>query len=99
MLADYSLIDSEAREIGGLIDRYEQTPASDETSGKWAQEAWATLIRTHGSADAASAALADAQKLIKRDPRVAAILNATRLGNHPRIVLKAVALAKSEKGK
>jgi hypothetical protein len=77
---------------------YGASPPDAETEGKWANESWSALVRQHGQKEA-NALLADAQKLVARDPRVKALLEITRLGSPSKIVAKLVALARSEKGR
>lgn len=98
MLADFSLNSTEAKEVVSMMDHYGANPPDEETQGKWAQESWGALVRQYGAKDA-NAMLADAQKLVARDPRVKALLEVTRLGNHPKLVAKLVALARTEKGR
>lgn len=97
MLADWQLRDEEARSVVQEIDKYSVSPPDEETAVAWAQESWNALVRQYGVE--AEARLIDAKKLIARDPRVQALLNATKLGNNVRYVKKAVELARSEKAK
>lgn len=98
MLADFQFDHREAREVVRMVDTYAVTPPDAETEGRWANEAWTALVRQHGAKEA-NVMLLDAQKLVARDPRVKAILEATRLGNHPVLVAKLVSLARSERGR
>jgi hypothetical protein len=98
ILSDFQFTTGEAKEVVSLVDRYAVAPPDEATAAAWASESWDALVRQHGQREA-NAMLADAQKLVARDPRVKLILEKTGLGNHPKLVQKLVSLARSEKGR
>jgi hypothetical protein len=75
------------------------TKAPDEaTQREWATNAHQQLVQLHGEGGTKEA-LALAQQLAKRDPRVASMLEATGLGNHPEIVRLFVSRAQEERAR
>ena len=69
---------------------------SEEVRAQWANDASEQLRRQYGE-QGAQEALADANKLIARDPRLAAWLEKSGLGNHPAYVKAAVELARQQR--
>jgi len=69
---------------------------SEETRAQWATDAAEQLRRQYGE-DGAREALADANRMIARDPRLKVWLEKSGLGNHPAYVRAAVELARSQR--
>lgn len=95
--ADMGFSSPEANEVHGLIKQHAAAPADAATRSTWAREAEDQLRRTYG--DSAPQALADARKLVQRDPRALALLQATGLGSNPRVVELLARQARSERGR
>ena len=94
VFADWRASSQDARELVAAAERLKELPTEATLKG-WENEALGELRRTYG-ADANSA-LADAQKLVARDPRVAAFLDAFGLGSHPQVVSTLARLARQQK--
>lgn len=80
-------------EAAGLV-RLAMLDPDEATVSGWQGDARDALIREFG--DDASAALDDAKLLIARDPRLANFLDASGLGSHPEVVLKAAHIARAQ---
>ncbi len=75
-------------EVKGLATLAKSHAYPDEaTAETWQTEGLEALKTTYGSAW--KSALADAQALVQRDPRLSDWLNRTGLGNHPRFIAMA----------
>jgi hypothetical protein len=95
-MADMQLAPDQARDVVSIFDTELQNGIpSDETAAQWAQESMRELQQRFGAE--APARLREAQQLIQRDPRISRMLAATKLGNHPRLVLMAVEAARSQR--
>lgn len=102
-------VESEVREMGmdvgaspvefqqsvQLATTLYKNPPTAEQVGEWRQTALAQLKASYG--DGWKGALADAQKLVQRDPRLAALLDRNGLGDHPQMVERLVNLARAQK--
>jgi hypothetical protein len=83
--------------VVGLAREIAATPPDEATEQQWQAEASKRLREMHGQE--AGNVLALARQLVARDPRVAALLDSTRLGNHPRVVELVVQRAIAEKAR
>lgn len=99
IFADHGMSTNEAREVVSLARELTANPPDEATEATWQGEAWQRLVETNGGPKGAKEALELAQRLVARDPRVAHILEVTRLGNHPKMVELMVAKARSEKAR
>ena len=100
MFADAGLSVPEAQEVVTLARALAANPPTPETEAQWIQQAEKRLLEmNNGNAAAAAADAALARKLVQRDPRVAKILDATRLGNSPRMIELMLELARDEKSR
>lgn len=97
IFADLEVSATDARSIVGLADQLAASPPDDATAAKWKQDSLTRLREVYGKDH--EQALADAQKLVHRDPRVAAMLDQNGLGSHPRVVETIAALARQAKGR
>lgn len=96
--ADLGLSNVDAKEIARLGRELGKNPPTKETEAKWASEICKRLLdNNHQRTPGATADLKLAQQLVQRDPRVRAMLNATRLGSHPAVVEMLVERAQAEK--
>ncbi|MDR5743275.1 hypothetical protein QCE73_08920 [Caballeronia sp. LZ029] len=87
----------DAHELVTAARAFTAEPVTPERDASNVNSAIDALNRQYGK-DAKSA-LATAQAMINRDPRLAQMLDRTRLGNDPKTVLKIVALARSNRGR
>lgn len=95
IFADIGASPQDAKELVDTASRFHaepMTPERDATNTNAAIQ----ILNEHYGTDA-KAALATAHEMIARDPRIAKILDASRLGNDPQTVLKIVQLARSAK--
>jgi hypothetical protein len=95
IFADIGASPQDATELVDAASRFHAelvTPERDFTNANSAIQ----ILNEHYGADA-KAALATAQEMIARDPRIFRMLDASRLGNDPKTVLKVVQLARSAK--
>jgi hypothetical protein len=98
IFADHNYSAAEAREAVSIARELAANPPDEVTEAKWQAEAWTALRAQYGD-KGAQEALDLAKQLVARDPRVAAVLEHTRLGNHPKIIQQLVAKARSERGR
>jgi hypothetical protein len=96
ILQDASLGTNEAKELVGIATSQREVPSAEVKAG-WEASARAELQRVYGRD--AEAVLADAMRLVQRDPRVAQFLEQTGLGSHPAYVMHAARIARQEKAK
>ncbi|MBI2749754.1 MAG: hypothetical protein HYX43_10565 [Burkholderiales bacterium] len=96
VLADTEISPADARELVGVVQGLKELPSA-ETKVEWEKAAHDELQRTYG-ADA-DQALADAQALVARDPRVQAFLYESKLGSHPDFVRHIVRLARQQRAR
>ncbi|MEX2125498.1 MAG: hypothetical protein WD795_16515 [Woeseia sp.] len=99
LAGDVGLSSGEARDIAGLMKAAAVELPTDEQQSAWRAEATANLSRTYGSR--ANEALVLAQKLVQRDGRLLALIDAHELGNHPKVIalLAAKAFDEQKKGR
>jgi hypothetical protein len=95
MLADTGASVTDAREFMELAQQ--TRAATPEARASMRAEAIAAVRERYR--DDADAALADAQALAARDPRVANVLRVTGIGDHPKAVLKFIELARSTRAR
>lgn len=93
--ADMGATLEDIRDIGNAVAGIAEQPTPETLAG-WEKDARAALAERYDPD--AGAKLQAAQALVKRDPRVAQILDQTGLGNHPAFVLKLVELADRRRG-
>jgi hypothetical protein len=94
VVADWQASSTDVRELVNVVSGLNELP-TEETVAGWERDAKAELHRTFGKD--ADKALADAQALVARDPRVAQFLAVTGLGSHPRFVATLARLARSQR--
>lgn len=82
--ADFGLPPERAREFVGLVEDARKRAPDDATVERWSSEAMQHVRLTYGHR--ADDMLADAKRLVARDPRVSKLLNESGLGSHPRVV-------------
>lgn len=87
MAADLQLEPNQFRDVVPLIKQYFENPPDAKTEGEWRKSAQLELERVYGSKEEAAKAANLARELVKRDPRVARILDETGLGSHPQVVI------------
>lgn len=97
MAMDLGASVSETREFLAHAQHVAANPVSDEQAATWRQQASEQLYRTYGQDT--QRVLEDARKLIARDPRVARILDHSRLGDRPETVMLFARLAQQERKK
>lgn len=85
----------DARELVDAARRFDAEPMTPQRDMANVNSAIDLMNREFGN-DAAKA-LADAQAMVKRDPRLVKILEQSRLGNDPTTVVKLARLARSQK--
>lgn len=85
-LADAGLTPGEAGEVVTLARQLAANPPDDAAVAQMQAASWKLLRETYG--DHAETALLRAQALVQRDPRLVRTLEQTRLGDHPKVVLK-----------
>lgn len=84
MFDDLGLSTEEARTLTDLV---KHGAPDAQTEAAWQEEIIDQLKARHGKDEqAAQAEVALVQALAHRDPRIAKVLNSTRLGNHPKVV-------------
>lgn len=94
MAGDVGLSSGQVKEVAGLMKAYAAEPPSDEQQAAWREEATSALSRQYGSW--AHEALELARQLVQRDERIAALIDAHGLGNHPRVIATLVERAYGE---
>lgn len=99
IFADNGLNTTEARDVVSLARELVANPPDETTQQTWQADGWKDLVRTYGGEKGATEALELAKRLVMRDPRVAQLLDHTRLGNHPRIIKLMVEKARSERSR
>ncbi len=98
MAADIGIAPVEMQEVATLARTLAATPPTAEQEADWVKEADKRLLDINNQdRDAANKDLEWAKKLAGRDSRVKAILNSTRLGNHPRVIELFVERARAER--
>lgn len=95
VFADFGASPQDAKELVDTASRFGAEPMTAERDATNTNSA-IQILNEHYGTDA-KAALATAQEMIARDPRIARMLDASRLGNDPQTVLKIVQLARSAK--
>jgi len=95
VFSDVGLSVPGATELLDLAKQHAGTPPSAETREQWRSEAVEQVKRQYGTD--AQAALADAQQLAARDPRLWAFLQELGIDNHPRVVGLAIELARRQR--
>ncbi len=96
--ADLGLSNVDAKEIARLGRQLAKEPPTKSDEARWHGEISKRLLDQNNQKQAGAAAdLELARQLAARDPRVRAMLNATRLGNHPAVVEMLVERARAEK--
>lgn len=95
VFADFGASPQDAKELVDTVTRFGAEPMTTERDATNTNSA-IQILNEHYGTDA-KAALATAQEMIARDPRIARMLDTTRLGNDPQTVLKLVQLARSAK--
>jgi hypothetical protein len=95
IFADIGASPQDARELVQAADIFTSQPMTPQRDAANVNAARQLMTQQFG-ADA-DQALADAQALVKRDPRLANILERSRLGNDPKTVVKVAQLARSAK--
>lgn len=95
IFADFGASPQDAHELVDTARRFGAEPMSAERDASNTNAAIEVLNQHFGND--AKAALADAQQMIARDPRLVRMLDASRLGNDPQTVLKIAQLARSAK--
>ena len=93
VFADHDATPDEASSIVSLIRGIRAEPPTDVVVDAWGRDAMAQVNNRYG--DRAQALLADARRLVARDPRVAKYLNDSGLGNHPRVISMVIEKAAS----
>lgn len=98
MFADVGVSADEARQMVSLAKQLGAAPPTPQIEEQWQGEIVKRLLDVNNQdIDKANADLALAQRLVHRDPRIAAILEKTRLGNHPKVVELFVQRARQER--
>lgn len=97
IFADIGASSQDAQEIVDAASRLHAEPMTPERDATNANDAIGALNREFGN-DAASA-LKAAQQMVTRDPRLARMLDASRLGNDPAVVVKLAYLARSQRAR
>ncbi|CAE6747126.1 hypothetical protein R69658_02540 [Paraburkholderia aspalathi] len=97
IFADIGASTDDAQQIIDAASRFSAEPITPERDASNANDAIDALNREFGN-DAADA-LKAAQKMVLRDPRLARILDESRLGNDPLIVVKLAQLARSQRAR
>lgn len=96
MAGDLALPPAELSQFVTLAKWAESNPPTQEQHDSWRQDALATLEREF---DDPAQALKDANALLRRDPRVRALIDHFGLGNHPSVVKMIAQRARSERAK
>ncbi|MFL9916406.1 hypothetical protein PQR75_13645 [Paraburkholderia fungorum] len=97
IFADIGASSQDAQEIVDAASRLHAEPMTPERDATNANDAIGALNREFGN-DAKSA-LRDAVQMVTRDPRLARMLDASRLGNDPAVVVKLAYLARSQRAR
>ncbi|WP_227243989.1 hypothetical protein [Paraburkholderia caribensis] len=92
---DFGASPQDARELVDAARRFVAEPMTPQRDMANVNAAIEAMNREFGN-DAAKA-LADAQAMVKRDPRLVKILESSRLGNDPTTVVKLARLARSQR--
>jgi hypothetical protein len=95
IFADHGLTQAEAREFVTIARQVAKAPPTEELQRTWVETAERRLKEIYGTG--MQEAVADARRLVSRDPRVAAILSHTKLGDHPEVIELMVRVASSER--
>jgi hypothetical protein len=95
IFADHGLSAQEAGNLVSIVRQVAKEPPSEEQQAKWIEQAERRLKEIYGSG--MQQAVADARTLVARDPRVAKILEHTRLGNNPEVIELMARVARSER--
>lgn len=97
IFADIGASPQDAHELVDAATRFTAEPMTAERDASNTNAA-IQLLNEHFGNDAKSA-LAAAQQIIARDPRIARMLETSRLGNDPQTVLKIAQLARSQRAR
>jgi len=97
IFADIGASTQDAQEIVDAASRLHAEPMTPERDAANVNDAIDALNREFGN-DATSA-LKAAQQMVLRDPRLKAMLEASRLGNEPAVVVKLAHLARSQRAR
>jgi hypothetical protein len=97
IFADVGASPQDAQEIVDAASRFSVEPMTPERDAANANDAIGALNREFGN-DAADA-LKAAQQMVTRDPRLVRMLDESRLGNDPAIVVKLAHLARSQRAR
>ncbi len=81
----HGLNSTESAQLADLAIAAHRQPADEQTRARWAEDAKAALLQDFGPENIALA-LADAKKIIAKDPKLAAYLDQSGLGSHPTVV-------------
>jgi hypothetical protein len=98
MLADVGVSNVEAKEVVTLVRQFAKTPPTDAENAEYVRTSIKWLMDINNQDE--KLALADlqlAKALMKRDPRMRALVNSNAAGNHPRVVEIAVQLGRKER--
>jgi hypothetical protein len=95
--ADFGASTEDAQQIIDSVSRFSAEPITPERDAANANDAIGALNREFGN-DAADA-LKAAQQMVMRDPRLVRVLDESRLGNDPAIVVKLAHLARSQRAR
>lgn len=85
MALDLGMTTADINTLKGLSPYFKEAPSA-ETVATWRTEAHAALVSEYGEKNVPQV-LADARKLVMRDPRVTHALEQNGRGDHPKIVL------------
>lgn len=94
--ADLDLSDAQARDVVALTRAAKASPPDETAEAAWQAEASDALRRIYGTG--AEQALADARDWVSR-MGLTDVLNETRMGNHPRVILLACEKARQAKAR
>lgn len=97
MVADLGATTSEAQQLLSHAEHAAKNPPSEEQASEWRTQATKQLVQTYGKE--ATKVLADAQRLVSRDPRIAKVLEVSRIGDRPETVMLFARLAQQERKK
>jgi hypothetical protein len=98
MAHDTGIEPIEMREVVNIAKELAADPPTPETELQWQQAAVKRVMELNSGDIAAAQRDVDlARQLVARDPRLVKILEATRLGNAPRVIEKFVQLARRER--
>ncbi|WP_316884056.1 hypothetical protein [Ralstonia flatus] len=97
MVADLGATTSEAQQLLSHAEHAAKNPPSEEQASEWRAQATRQLVQAYGKE--ATQVLADAQQLVSRDPRIAKVLEVSRIGDRPETVMLFARLAQQERKK